>query len=152
MDATRLGKNPSIAAVMTAFPYSVGVDEPITRAQALMAEHDIRHIPVKDDNRLVGVVTERDIAVRMSSVASIEDQQRLTVREVYVPRAYVVDLAAPLSEVAAGMARRHIGSALVVKKGRLAGIFTVTDACRVLGTLLGASPTEPDRDGDDEVA
>ena len=64
MDAVRLSKNPSIAAVMTAFPYSVGVDEPITRAQALMAEHDIRHIPVKDDNQLVGVVTERDIAVR----------------------------------------------------------------------------------------
>ena len=43
-------------------------------------------------------------------------------------------------------------AALVVKKGRLAGIFTVTDACRVLGTLLGVPPNEPGEDGDDEVA
>ena len=136
---------------MTAFPYSVDVDDPIASARALMAQHDIRHVPVKEDGELVGVITQRDIAVRLGLTPSADDQAALTVRQVYVPRPFVVELGAPLSEVAAEMARRHIGSALVVKKGRLAGIFTATDACRVLGMLLGSDSTAPD-DGDDEVA
>jgi len=135
---------------MTAFPYSVDVDDPIANARALMAEHDIRHVPVKEDGELVGVITQRDIAVRLGLVTSPDEQATLIVRQVYVPRPFVVELGTPLSDVAAEMARRHIGSALVVKKGRLAGIFTATDACRVLGVLLGAGAADPD--GDDEVA
>ena len=46
------------------------------------------------------------------------------------------------------MAGRHIGSALVVKGEKLAGIFTMTDACRVLADLLRARFHGPD----DEVA
>ena len=38
--------------------------------------------------------------------------------------------------VLANMARRHIGSTLVTKQGKLAGLFTVTDACRVFADYL----------------
>jgi hypothetical protein len=36
------------------------------------------------------------------------------------------------------MARRHIGSAIVMRRGKLAGIFTAVDACRILSEYLDA--------------
>ena len=42
----------------------------------------------------------------------------------------------PLDRVVLQMADRHLGSAMVARDGRVIGIFTVTDACRVLGRLL----------------
>jgi CBS domain-containing protein len=48
----------------------------------------------------------------------------------------VVEMSAPLDEVAGEMAARHIGSAIVVRHGRLAGIFSAVDACRLLAEIL----------------
>ena len=59
-----------------------------------------------------------------------------TVRDADMLEAYVVDLDQRLDNVVLEMAKRHIDSALIVKDGRLAGIFTATDACRWLGELL----------------
>jgi len=54
---------------------------------------------------------------------------------------YIVPASTPVAVVAATMATRHIGSAVVTKKGALVGIFTATDACRVLAQLL--APEKP---------
>jgi acetoin utilization protein AcuB len=45
---------------------------------------------------------------------------------------YVVDADAPLSEVAATMAERHLGCAIVTEQGRVVGIFTTVDALRAV--------------------
>jgi acetoin utilization protein AcuB len=55
-----------------------------------------------------------------------------------VPDPYVVAFDAPLSEVVAELNRRRIGSALVVRHGKLAGILSVMDVCRILASLLDA--------------
>ena len=52
-------------------------------------------------------------------------------RDVYVPEPYSVDSSTPLDVVLEHMATHHVGSAIVTKHGRIAGIFTATDACRV---------------------
>lgn len=52
---------PSMGSVMTSFPHFVAIDESLLRAKALMVEHEVRHLPVKDGNALVGLVTDRDI-------------------------------------------------------------------------------------------
>ena len=51
---------------------------------------------------------------------------------------YVVDLSTPLDAVLLHMAREHIELALVVKEERLAGIFTLTDACKQFAECLRA--------------
>jgi CBS domain-containing protein len=71
------------------------------------------------------------------------------VRDICVRETYIVELAEPLDRVLLHMARHHIGSALVVKDRRLAGIFTITDACRAFGELLR---TLFPSGGDDQVA
>jgi acetoin utilization protein AcuB len=118
---------PPIKAVMTPFPYWVETTDTLERAKVLMLEHDIRHLPVMEDGKLVSVLSERDM--RSAPAARL-------VRDACLREVYVVGLTEPLDRVLMHMAERHIGSALVVKEGKLAGIFTTTDACRTFGQLL----------------
>lgn len=118
---------------MTPFPYSIDVDDALSRAALLMREHDIRHLPVTEGRTVVGVVSDRDLRVLMDVGGDAGDR---TVRDVCVSPAYVVGLDEPLDEVLLAMAERHIGSAIVVKNGRLAGVFTAVDACRCFGEYL----------------
>src|SRR6476659_3702834 len=129
---------PSIGSVMTPFPYVVQVDDPLLVARTLMVKHSIRHLPVKDGNTLVGVLTDRDLKRALDPGLGLPPKEELFVRDVFVPDAYVVDVAEPLDAVLRHLSSRHIGSALVTKNGRLVGIFTLTDAARLFGEYLRA--------------
>jgi acetoin utilization protein AcuB len=123
---------------MTAFPYFIEVDAGLKAATQMMERHGIRHLPVKDGDQLIGVVSDRDIK---------RAKRELHVSDIVVRETYIVNLTERLDSVLLHLAQRHIGCALVVKEGRLAGIFTTTDACRVFGEYLRSLfPTEP---GDD---
>ncbi|MBW8055064.1 MAG: CBS domain-containing protein [Nitrospira sp.] len=129
---------PLIKSVMTAFPYFIEVDAGLKAATQMMERHGIRHLPVKDGDQLIGVVSDRDIK---------RAKRELHVSDIVVRETYIVNLTERLDSVLLHLAQRHIGCALVVKEGRLAGIFTTTDACRVFGEYLRSLfPTEP---GDD---
>lgn len=129
---------PTIKRAMTPFPYSVDIAAPIGEAQAFMREHKIRHLPVTEDGVLIGVVSDRDIKLLLGPDFDYPDPSELTVRDAMVLETYVVDIDTPLAAVARHMAEHRVGSALVTKKGKLAGVFTSTDACRALAELLGA--------------
>ena len=101
-----------------------------------MEEHEIRHVPVQRDGQVVGIITERDLHHLVNPSLPAVDKQRIRARDVLVSEPYVVEVGAPLDEVVAEMAERHIGSAIVVKNRKLAGILSVTDVCRVLAEIL----------------
>jgi CBS domain-containing protein len=138
MSPSKPDKIPSIKSVMTPFPWFIHIEDRLGRAAEVMAERDIRHLPVTEDGKLVGVLADRDLELVMGSAASPEQRARLTVRDACALDAYVVEMSEPLDRVLLKMARDHIGSALVVKNGKLAGIFTLTDACRCFGEFLEA--------------
>jgi len=129
---------PSIRSVMTPFPYFVAAGDSLLAARALMVEHEVRHLPVKEGDRLVGVLTDRDLKRALDPDLGLPPKDELFVRDVSVPDAYTVDTSEPLDGVLEEMANRHLGSVLVTSHGRLAGIFTSTDACRVLCDHLRA--------------
>jgi CBS domain-containing protein len=138
---------PPIKAVMTAFPHSVESEQPVTKAREMLAEHDIRHLPVVRDGRLISVVTDRDIRLALRRAEAPSDDGDLLVRDIPERDAYIVELTEPLDVVVVHMARHRIDAALVVKSDRLVGIFTMTDACHFLGDLLQA--LFPRNHGDD---
>lgn len=120
---------PSIKAMMTPFPHAIGSGESVKRATDMMADYNISHLPVMEDGKLVGVVSERQIAkVRKPSAKLLKD--------VRTREAYIVELTEPLDVVLLHMAKAHIDCAVVVKDERLVGIFTRTDACRCFGYML----------------
>ena len=137
-------KIPAIKSVMTPFPYSVKRAAAIGEARSLMREHEVRHLPVVDGNELVGVITDRDIKLFLGPELGSPDPRNVTVEDAYQEECFVVELNTPLDVVAREMADRHIGSALVTRNGKLAGVFTVTDACRCLSELLGGKRPGPD--------
>jgi len=136
MHGKRPERIPPIKAVMTPFPWHVHLDDRLRHAREMMREHGIRHLPVTDGGELVGIVTDRDIGLVENATREPVERESLRVRDACVPDAYVVDLSAPLDRVLREMAERHVDSALVVKSGRLAGIFTSTDVCHHFGQFL----------------
>ena len=127
---------PSIGSVMTPFPCMVQVNASVLAARALMVEHDVRHLPVKDGSTLVGVLTDRDLKRALDPSLGLPPKEELFVRDVFVPDAYIVDVGEPLDSVLDHLSSQHIGSALVTKSGRLVGIFTLTDAARLFSRHL----------------
>jgi CBS domain-containing protein len=131
-------KMPSVGSVMTPFPFFVSAADPVTKVERLMRRHKIRHVPVQRKGKVIGIVSERDLQYWSGGVAPDSDRTRVLVAEVMVRDPYVVAFDAPLSEVVAELNRRRIGSALVVRHGKLAGILSVMDVCRILASLLDA--------------
>lgn len=143
----RMAHIPSMGSIMTPFPRAVQVDDTVLAAGALMVEHEIRHLPVKDGNSLLGVLTDRDLKRALDPSLGLPPKEELFVRDVFVPDAYVVDVSEPLDRVLDHLSSHHIGSALVTRHGRLAGTFTLTDAARLFCEHLRAlfpvhSPTD----------
>lgn len=128
---TAMDHIPSIGSVMTPFPFVVQVDDSVLAARALMVEHQVRHLPVKDGDRLLGVLTDRDLKRALDPSLGLPPKEELFVRDVFVPDAYVVDVREPLDDVLDHLSSQHLGSALVTKNQRLVGIFTLTDAARL---------------------
>jgi acetoin utilization protein AcuB len=127
---------PAVAWAMTPFPWFIHVEDRLERAKEVMREQDIRHLPVTRDGELVGIVTARDIQLAESITSDPARREALSVEDVSVLEPYVVDIGQRLDHVLVEMAERRIGSALVTRHGKLAGIFTVTDACRAFGEFL----------------
>lgn len=126
---------PILKNVMTPFPHTVALDATLAEVQALMAEHGVRHLPVKDGHGdLVGIVTDRDTQRLLAARGG--GGERWSVRQATVRRAYVTDRNTPLDQVLDHMAKERISSVLATMDGRLAGIFTTVDACQLLADLL----------------
>lgn len=127
---------PAIKAVMTPFPYSVDANAPIDKARKFMSEHGIRHLPVTDRQEIVGVLTDRDIKLYLGPDFDYPSEKEARVKDVYMDKPYIVDLNERLDRVLKTMAERHIGSVLVTRHGKLAGVFTSTDACKSYADYL----------------
>ena len=132
---------PVIADFMTPAPYVIAPDAPLPRAQALMREHGFRHVPVMRGDQLVGMLTDRDIALVQCVTRRGADE--FFVEDVMTPDPYVVARDVPLTKVAREMVERKIGSAVVVEGTRVAGVFTVTDALAALVEVLERTFVSP---------
>lgn len=134
---------PTLAALMTPFPYHIDIDAPIEAAVALMEEHKVHHLPVTRDGDLETIISQGDIDRAQSPGHRLEEQQ-LYVRDLCARRPYIADIHDPLDKILLAMADTGIGSVLVMKEGELAGIVTVTDALRFCGEYLADLAQSPE--------
>jgi acetoin utilization protein AcuB len=105
-----------------------------------MEKNDIRHLPVTNAGKLDGIVSDRDIKLALDPLVNFPPQRK--VRDIMTSDIYVVPPSEPLDVVLQALADRRIGCALVADDGALLGIFTTTDAARMLGELLQRSAGE----------
>jgi CBS-domain-containing membrane protein len=117
---------------------SVRSDERLDFVDDVMALGRVRHLPVVDDGRLVGVVSQRDLlAASLSRVLEFDAKERrsflrsVDVREVMASRPVTVPPGASLADAAALLLRHKIGCLPVVgPKGEALGLLTETDLLR----------------------
>lgn len=129
---------PPVSKYMTPAPHTIGRDQSLTSAHHMMREHRIRHLPVLSGGRVVGLLSERDLAL-IETLHSVDPD--LTIAEEAMTQApYTVTPDTPLDEVVATMAGQRYGSALVMEHERIVGVFTTTDALEALVELLRPHP------------
>lgn len=128
-------KTIEISTVMTKSPHTVGKSQTLAHAHEVMRARNIRHLPVLEGGKLVGLVTERDLRL-IESLKDV-DPANVSVEEAMSQDVYAVTPDARLADVAKEMAEHKYGSAVVMEGGaKVVGIFTTVDAMRALSSLL----------------
>ncbi|MBX3185845.1 MAG: CBS domain-containing protein [Labilithrix sp.] len=122
--------------VMTPQPLTIGRDQTLATAHKMMRDHDVRHLPVLERGRLVGLLSQRDLYF-LETIAGV-DLEKDTVDDAMSVDAFAVAPGALVAEVAATMATRKLGCAVVIERQRVVGVFTVTDACRMVAEICAA--------------
>jgi len=125
---------PRIKSYMTTTPHTIGVDQTMARAHEVMREHRLRHLPVLQASRLVGILSDRDL--HMVETLRDVDPRTVRVEEAMTQDVYTVTPDAPLDEVVKDMATHKYGSAVVVDRAHVVGVFTTVDACRAFADML----------------
>lgn len=119
----------SIRDVMTGEPRTVSNGDTVLEAARLMREEDAGVVPIVDGGRLVGVVTDRDVALRL--VAEGKDAGSTTVDEIASRELVTIDPQQSLDEAARLMAEHQLRRLPVCEEdGRLVGIVAQADVAK----------------------
>ena len=122
-------KSPPVRDYMTRLPVEVEGIDTIGQAEKLMEGGGIRHIPVFNGSNLVGIVSDRDIR---EARLRVRNANKVRLDEICTRDVATVSPVASASEAVKTMLDRRIGSVVVVDGGFVVGIFTTTDALRVV--------------------
>jgi CBS domain-containing protein len=117
-----------VRELMTKQPTTVEPDATLGEVATLMKQEDCGSIPVVEGNRLVGIVTDRDIVVR--AVAAGKDPKTVRVSQVMSSDPVTIGPDAAIDEARKVMADRQIRRLPVVEKGSLVGIIVTAQIAR----------------------
>ena len=124
---------------------SIGADESIRKAIKLQKEYNVSLLPVMEDGKLIGIISDRDIkkasfsnTIPLDMNEAIYLASKVTVRDVMTPHPLTVSHELTMEEVADFLLKNRISGAPVVDNaGKIVGIITRSDALRVLISVTG---------------
>jgi len=132
----------SVESCMTRYPTVISGKTRVSEALELMERFQIRHLPVVDKERVIGITSDRDL----KKAALLGCAATLVAPEFMTPEPYCVPEGTELSRVARTMASRKFGSAVVTSRsGEVIGIFTTVDALEALARVLEEARQAPGR-------
>jgi acetoin utilization protein AcuB len=136
-------KSIRVADWMSKGVLAVETFDSIAIARQLMAKHRVNQLPVLDEDRLIGIVTDRDIRDAYPTSMAIKYTEaidrfaeKITVEEVMTRDIFVVSPETPLVQAVTLLRKHRIGSLPVVKDQHLIGIITRSD---ILDFVLSGS-------------
>ncbi len=118
---------------MTKNPVVIGPDDYLSSAQEKMKSGEFRRLPVVEDGRLIGIVTDRDLRQHIGFLERTKVNAAMTETLVTVSPSDTIEKAAQL------MLKHKIGGLPVVDEGRLVGILTTSDLVQTFLDVMGAS-------------
>jgi acetoin utilization protein AcuB len=123
-----------IKRFMTPSPHAIGHDQTLKLARERMHQFGIRHLPVLDAGVLVGVISERDIAL-LAAISPAHAEDTL-VEEAMSAEPYAVAPDEDIVAVVAYMAEHKYDCAVVIEHSKVVGVFTNHDSISLLARLL----------------
>jgi CBS domain-containing protein len=119
----------TVREVMTSNPCSIDAGKSVAYAAKMMRDEDVGMAPIVEGDRLVGVLTDRDIAVRV--VAEGLDPERVKVSEMASRDVVTLDRDQDLDEALRLMARHQVRRLPIVEEdGRLVGVVAQADVAQ----------------------
>jgi acetoin utilization protein AcuB len=133
-----------VADWMTRKVFTVAPDSGVSEAVTLMKEKKIKHIPVVKDEKLKGIISDRDIKEFSPSKATALDMYELhyllattKVKDIMKTKVLTTTPGTPVEEAAMSMYDKGVGSLPVLEGGKVVGIISDRDIFRVLVDITG---------------
>jgi CBS domain-containing membrane protein len=132
---------PTARNAMTFVPVTVTARQPLLEAIGLMVDYGVRHLPVVEDGRIVGILSDRDVRTAVGDPGEALTQGRegieaLEVGSVMTEDVLIVGDDASLAEIAQKFVDTRVGAIPVVdRQGTLLGIISYLDLIRALATF-----------------
>lgn len=114
-----------ISEIMTKNVISLSVDDTTEHAAELMKEHNIGAIPVDVEEKVVGIITDRDIVLRC--IAENKDIKTQKVRDIMTSNPVVGDENMNVDDAARIMSERQIRRLPIVQSDKLVGMVSLGD-------------------------
>lgn len=132
----------SVADLMTCDPDTVAPDTPLEHAIAAMNRAERRQLPVVEDGKLVGIISDRDVRlavnspfIEMDSLDKLRLLDSITVGQCMTPNPVSIAPTAKLYEAAGILSRYKFGALPVMEGEELVGIITITDLLKQMALL-----------------
>ena len=130
----------AVKDVMTPQPTAIASDAPVVEAARRLSSEDVGSLPVVDGDKLVGMITDRDIVLHV--VAKDLDPHKVTISDVCSENPVVAEPDESLDDALQRMASEQVRRLPVVTDGRLVGILAQADIARTsrpqsTGRLVG---------------
>jgi acetoin utilization protein AcuB len=119
---------------MTESAHAIGCDQNLKFAHDRMQQFGIHQLPVLEGGVLVGVLSERDIA--LISAVSPGQLETIMVEEAMAAEPYAVGANDDIARVVAHMVEHKYRTAVVMDHNKVLGLFTSMDALRLLSEML----------------
>jgi len=136
----------TVEQVMTANPATLTHSATIADARRMMTALRVRHLPILEGGVPVGVVSDRDLRVAEAIYPDPKDASAARAIDLVgkdTPHAVTPHTA--LDDVLIEMHTHRVDAVLVVDRGRLVGILSALDACRLLGDHIRRSARTPSK-------
>ena len=125
-----------LRTIMTPMPRYVEADDPVSEVEQIFEEHSFRHLPVLMGEQVVGIISDRDVALAMSLSAEAVSEGELKAADICTHHPYIAEVDEDFATVLLKMAETKIGSVVILEHGKMVGILTTTDICRVCGLFF----------------
>ena len=128
-----------VSAIMTKNVVKLNLQDDLTKAESLFKKNKIRHIPVVNGNKIIGMLSYTDL-LRISFVDAVDEDEIIdatvynmfTVEQVMAKNLVTIDPYTTIKQAAEILATKEFHALPVVESGLLVGIITTTDLIKYL--------------------
>jgi CBS domain-containing membrane protein len=136
------GKEGVVREIMMGSPVTLTPEDTLDLASDVISLGRIRHIPVVEEGRLVGLLSERDLmGAAASQIFGLKQRSKaallksVRIKDVMKKKVVTVGPQTPIRDAAHLMAEKKIGCVPVISEGTVVGLVTTTDILRYVGGL-----------------